>query len=324
MPESLPPSSRNKAALVKYTQLNKAQSQGERAVLDLPSRDSWSITVRRLQLRESYRYQRTRLLINGNLFDLVVAPAAAQLRAWGPGCGPAEVSTKFPFGNPVFVVGCWPTTAKLTPQETVPAVALCRATAVELGLRHEVVLNVDRNGRWLEAALLITDSEPDMARKLARRLGQRYLLGWYPHRIDVIDSRRRRSHQPTAAWGLVAVTRPTCPVLLGADETTRCADPGGPWVGASIHLSAFWSAQRTLATDLLGCGLCRIPGALGELNIPETRPTSDQANQRPSAEFFDVQRITIPTRTHGWQSDWPDEWVPAFGHLGPPNPKREA
>ncbi len=30
MPESLPPSSRNKAALVKYTQLNKAQSQGER------------------------------------------------------------------------------------------------------------------------------------------------------------------------------------------------------------------------------------------------------------------------------------------------------
>ncbi len=205
MPESLPPSSRNKAALVKYTQLNKAESQGQRAVLDLPSRGSWSRTVRRLQLRESYHYQRTRLLINSSLFDLVVAPTTAQLRAWGPGCGPAEVSTEFPFGNPTFVVGCWPATAKLTPQETVPAVALCRATAVELGLRHEVVLNVDRNGRWLEAALLITDSEPDMARKLAHRLGQRYLLGWYPNRIDVIDSRRRRSHQPTAAWGLVGI-----------------------------------------------------------------------------------------------------------------------
>ncbi len=219
----------------------------------------------------------------------------------------------------VFIVGCWPASAQLVEGEVVPAVNGSRAVAKELGLSTQVALSFDANGRWIEAALMTIAPDAD-ARKLARRLGQRYLLGWYPDRIEVIDA-RRPSDRVTTAWTLVPVNPPICPMLLGPEPGTECVDPGGPWVGASIHKSAFWNAQRRLATGLLGCSGCTVPSCLAGPDGSERGSEFRIAGPHHAAGFFPGQRITIPTRTRGWESDSPDEWVPVFADLSPAKPK---
>ncbi len=285
---------RSETAIALYDRLNERHHRGGAVDLDFPTRGLPASGVRRLQLRESYRHQRTRLAINDRLFDLVIAPEPDQLRSWGPGCEAGELHEDFPFDQTAFIVGCWPASAKLTPEEFDPAIVRSQAVSADLDLDTDLVLNVAQNGLWFEAALM-TNCDIEVAQTLARRLGQRYLLSWQPHRIHVLDSRRNSPTVGSAAWGLVKVDHLRCPMRLGGGQASRCKDPGGPWVGASIHLSAYWNAQRKLAIDVLGCDVCRQRGNAG-LDV----------YTRSGAQFVTGLRTTIPTRSHGWESQWPE------------------
>ena len=112
--------------------------------------------------------------------------------------------------------------------------------------------------RWAEQALLLMNVSEVGAARLARTYSQVALLRWDQTGVTTLSSDNRTAMTPPNP---IAISRDTfgCPMRTIEAEPQQqvvCRNPGGPWVGASIHESARWRHQRQMLLATIGCNVC--------------------------------------------------------------------
>ena len=89
-------------------------------------------------------------------------------------------------------------------------------------------------------------------------------------------------------------------MLLGPAFRRCCKNPGGPWVGASIHLAAFWSVQRKVAIELLGCTSCHDGKQAAQLAGNGVLIGPNGPVHVTGGGVILISEFYLPTRTHDW------------------------
>lgn len=218
-----------------------------------PAEERPAVVMRdRLEVLRGFRSQELRLTLDG----VYVSFSAA-----------AKSDGRFPFASAVLLVST--SVREYLPWPEGP-------DEVD-GLDHLRAVAVSADRQWIDRMLLLRD-HPD-ARRLARRYGARFALGWSKSGMSVIDLETDQVMARFLVRGTALEHRP-CPMVPASLPGDRCRMYGGPWLESSMIASGYWLDRRYIYASDLGC---------------------DEPCSEPSLR----QRTELPTRYLTWM--WPSE-----------------